>query len=486
MSPELAHQLTAMDPAALGARIKAARIAAGLTQPELAGTDASVAYLSRIESGQRRPSVELLGSLAARLGVQLEYLVLGDTWEDGQRLELLLDHAELSLVGGEAEQALARAREALNSPGLDTVPGGAVRARYVEAAALDTMGDAGASAAFQLVLQGRPDSVTRLKSATALCRIWREQGQLERAIACAQAELDSQPAEVLGSEEGIRLSVTLAAALFVAGRTIEAAELCDRAIAESERLSSPVARASAYWNASMIRAEAGDVSEALSMAKRALHLLESTERVRDIGRLRTQMVAIMLEADPPRLEDAQEQLRVADTELDWSAATPVDRARHEFVNARAHFMAGEIDLARDRAVTVLDSTATEMPLLSVDALTLLGQIAWAEGDRDEAHAWYRRAIATLTGVGADREAAQVWFQLGTLASQAGLVEESADAFRRAAVSTGLRARLPVVTPPSSIPRTTPHAVPVGRMPVIGTPPVSSPRTTPSQAPSGRV
>src|SRR3954452_1716827 len=176
MSPELAHQLTALDPAVLGARIKAARIAAGLTQPELAGVDASVGFVSRIESGQRRPNADLLGTLAAKLGVTMEFLVLGDGWEDAQRLELLLDHAELSLVGGEAENALLRAREALGSPGLDAVLGGSVRARYVEAASLDSLGAPGATAAFQLVLQSRPDTVTRLKAATALCRIWREQG----------------------------------------------------------------------------------------------------------------------------------------------------------------------------------------------------------------------------------------------------------------------------------------------------------------------
>ena len=69
MSPELALQLTAMDPAVLGGRIKAARLAAGLTQPALAGPHASVAYLSRIESGQRRPSSDLVHTLAAKLGV---------------------------------------------------------------------------------------------------------------------------------------------------------------------------------------------------------------------------------------------------------------------------------------------------------------------------------------------------------------------------------------------------------------------------------
>ncbi len=123
MSPELAHQLTALDPAVLGARIKAARVAAGLTQPELAGKEASVAYISRIESGQRRPGTELLRSLATKLGVTIDYLILGEGWEDAHRLELMLDHAELALAGGEGAGALERVREVLASPGLGAVPG---------------------------------------------------------------------------------------------------------------------------------------------------------------------------------------------------------------------------------------------------------------------------------------------------------------------------------------------------------------------------
>src|SRR3954452_4402638 len=137
MAPELAHALTALDPVELGARIKSARVAAGLTQPVLAASDISVAYLSRIESGQRRPSPDLLGSLALRLGVNVDYLVLGEGWEDARRLELELDHAELSLAGGEGANALALARDVLTNAGLEAVPGGSTRARYVEAAALD-------------------------------------------------------------------------------------------------------------------------------------------------------------------------------------------------------------------------------------------------------------------------------------------------------------------------------------------------------------
>ena len=100
----------------------------------------------------------------------------------------------------------------------------------------------------------------------------------------------------------------------------------------------------------MIRAEAGDITEALSMAKRALHLLENTERVRDLGRLRTQLVAIMLQPTRRGSQDAQEQLRLADAELDWSEATPADRARHDFVNAQALSSRGDVEAARERGI----------------------------------------------------------------------------------------------------------------------------------------
>ena len=486
MSPQLAHQLTGLDPAVLGARIKAARLAAGLTQPELAGTDASVAYLSRIESGQRRPSTELLVSLAAKLGVTIEYLAHGDGWEDASRLELQLDHAELSLAGGEGANALALAREALASPGLQAVRGGHTRARYVEAAALNRLGDPAAVPAFQALLSDTDDQRIRLKVATSLCFIWYEAGQFERAIALAQAQLATLDDQGLATEEGIRLAVTLAGALFTSGRTEEAAELCDRAIAESERMDSPVARASAYWNASYFRAESGDIAGALPLAKRALHLIENTERVKDLGSLRTQLSAFMLRSDPPQLEDAREQLRLADLELEWSQASPGERARNHLVNAQALLLDGDTEAARERALEVAEAYSHERPLISVDAMILLGQISWASGEREDAQQWYRRAIALLTGMGADREAAQVWFEIGTLAAQAGLVAESADAFQRAAASAGLTSRLPVInTPPASSPRTTPSHASAGRMPVIGTPPVSSPRTTPAQSPSGR-
>jgi tetratricopeptide (TPR) repeat protein len=441
MSPELTRALAEVSSADLGARIKAARVAAGLTQPELGGEDASAAYLSRIEKGERRPGPELLLLLADRLAVTVDYLLIGDGWEETRRLELLLDHAELSLVGGDAENALASALEALATPQLGDVRGGTERASFIRAGALDALGDAGAIEAYLPLLEAKVDTAVRLKSATALSRIWRENGQFDRAIEVARSAIATVPDGERFTEECLRLVVTLAGALHADGRVLEAVQLCDQAIVDAEAYSTPVARASAYWNASAFRREAGEIDRAIVLAQRALRLFEDTERVRDTGRLRMQLGLILLQQNPPQVEDAREQFDIASRELAWSEASVADVLRNEVLKAQALHLAGDSAAARASALTALDRAGVELPHIAADILVLLGQIEWTSGAHDESREYYRRAITVLTGVGADHEAAQLWFELGDAASEAGLVDEARDAYRRAAVSSGMRTRL---------------------------------------------
>lgn len=65
------------DPVAVGRRLKEARVAAGLSQRALSMPGCSSAYISRLEAGDRVPSLQLLRKLALKLRVDEEYLARG-------------------------------------------------------------------------------------------------------------------------------------------------------------------------------------------------------------------------------------------------------------------------------------------------------------------------------------------------------------------------------------------------------------------------
>ena len=61
----------------MGQRIRRLRLDRGMSQRELAEPGVSYAYLSRIEAGQRAPSLKALRIVARKLGVTVEHLETG-------------------------------------------------------------------------------------------------------------------------------------------------------------------------------------------------------------------------------------------------------------------------------------------------------------------------------------------------------------------------------------------------------------------------
>ena len=66
------------DPRLIGDRIRERRRALGLSQRDLSQPGISDAYISRIESGQRRPSLKVLRKLAPKLETTTHWLETGD------------------------------------------------------------------------------------------------------------------------------------------------------------------------------------------------------------------------------------------------------------------------------------------------------------------------------------------------------------------------------------------------------------------------
>ncbi len=80
-------------PTELGRRLRAARLAKGWTQTDLAGDLVSVGYISRLESGQRRPNSTVLAGLAARLDIPVDQLLRGESAREHDETKLAIDFA---------------------------------------------------------------------------------------------------------------------------------------------------------------------------------------------------------------------------------------------------------------------------------------------------------------------------------------------------------------------------------------------------------
>lgn len=441
MDTRQADLLTTVDPTELGGRIRAARIASGLTQTDLAGDDVSVGYVSRIESGHRRPKVSVLTSMSERLGVSLDLLLGAASTSAVEKVRLQLDFAELALETGSLDQAQEHAEEAR---GLAVMTGERAlveRARLLQARVLENAEDYDrAIIELEDLLGETVDRVLQIKVGIALSRCYRESGDLVQAIESAQEVLaTTAQAGLAQCDEAVQLTVTMAAAYFERGDVGQAVRVCQRAIATAEVLGSPTARASAYWNASVIQGQRGQISSAVDLAQRALALLAEQSDSRNLAVLRAQLGSMQLDLDPANTQPARDNLISAANEMAMSDASPVDRARVSIALASAHLLDGDLEQAQRLSEQVHQETVEVAPNVAAQASAILGQSLAAEGRTAEAVAALQQAALLLTGIGADRFTGQQWFELAETLDEMGESEAARQAYRSAAVSSGLRA-----------------------------------------------
>lgn len=452
-----AELLQEIRPSELGSRLRAARLARGWTQTELAGDLVSVGYVSRLESGARRPNPEVLEALTQRLGVPVDRLLRGETAPEQDEIRLALDFAELSLENGDHTEAEAQARQSRDRARHIFREELAGRATYLIARALEAGGNvddailelepllAGEGGAIPRVGEATPrvgiPALPRIRAAIALSRCYREAGDLSLAIEVGErviAELVGSPLD--STDEAVQLAVTVAAAYHFRGDSSRAIRTCRKALEKAEQVASPRARAAVYWNASVIESERGSVAEAIPLAERALALLADGQDGRNLARLRTALADMQLQLDPPDVDAARVLLELAAEELAVSSGGVLDVARNDVARARVLMLAGDLGGAYELSAEVHARVAGQAPMAAADAKLVEGQALAAAGRTSAARQAYRAAVLLLTGVGADRDAADLWFELAGLLETLGDLDAAREAYRSAAASTGLRAR----------------------------------------------
>lgn len=441
--------LGSVDLQALGTRIRALRNERGWTQGELAGKSLSTGYVSRIESGTRRPTMKVLIELADRLGTTTRQLLNGIESSTYDEIRLALDYAELALESGDAAEAGTHAQRALEAAEAAQLTAFIERGAYLLGRSLEARGryDDAIASFEQVVASG--DGLHRLEAGIALSRCLRDSGDLSLAIdAGEQLEAAIAGTPLASTDEAVQLSVTIASAYAERGDLARATRRCTEAIATAERLSSPRARASAYWNASVVEATKGRTTAAAPLAARALALLSEGRDERNLARLRLQVGRLLLQADPPEVATAIDHALRAREDLQHTSGSAVDLAFCDVTLAQAHLMAGAPADARVLAERCLEQAPEAAPLARVEATIVLGQVAAAEGDTAAARAGYQQAVLLLSAVGADRSAAQVWYELAELLEDVQEYDGARAAFRSAAAATGLAARRQRAAAPS--------------------------------------
>src|SRR5206468_11016201 len=125
----------------LGERLRQLRVAAGMTQSDLAGERFSKEYVSQIERGKTRPTRETIEWVAARLGVDPGFLANGVSTDERGRLDAALPRAEALLQAGRNDEAQQEFDSLLGAARATGLPELEVRALHGAARSHARLGD---------------------------------------------------------------------------------------------------------------------------------------------------------------------------------------------------------------------------------------------------------------------------------------------------------------------------------------------------------
>jgi transcriptional regulator with XRE-family HTH domain len=422
----------------VGERVRNLRLSKHLSQAQLAGTELSDSYISLIESGKRTPTPAVVRLLAGRLGCLPEYLSEGIEPEERLHLQVRARHAELELLGGDAQRALTWFGEILEA--VDNDPELTKRARWGRARALETLGRGEEAIK---ALEELREEATRdrgragwLPVTIVLARCYRAAGDLGRTLALGESALNRlDDLGLLGGEDAAEIGRTLIATYLDRGEPAPAHDLAQRLLAATEP--DPAVMVSTYVEASRQALEEGEGGESLYLAEQALALHAGDDQARAQARLRVTAARTLLPsgASPMDAGKALELLNAADPML-----TGVDAAECKIEMARSKMLLGEPASAVSIAERVLtDLTAqSQSSVTTIRARLMLAQALIATGDRRQALDALRATRDELDGLETSRATARVWRELGDLFGTAEDATAMMDAYRKALESAGLR------------------------------------------------
>jgi tetratricopeptide (TPR) repeat protein len=421
----------------LGERLRQLRVAAGLTQSQLAGERFSKEYVSQIERGKTRPTTETIEWLAERLGIDAGFLASGVATDERARLEGALSRAEALYEAQEDEEAaeafdpLPTAARATGMPELQVralVGSGLAKMRVSDhRAAVALLNEARAiSEAESFSGVERADVLLRLGG----CRYQLNSTQTALALfneALALAERSGLPCDALKAN-----ILSWRSRCWQRQRDFEAArDDVERALELSRGVDDLRTIGAAYFQASLIADREGHWVLARNYAERAREAYaELADRVH-VSQLTNNLGGLnfLLGNTDQAVELLKESFAIA---LDLGRDADAGRAVSSL--AQVHLRTGELEQAEAQARHALELLEGRVDYVDEmgSAQLVLGRSLLEQNRLDEADTAFLAAEACFGELGSGSHRAAAWIARGDLAGKRGDHERAAELYRTAA------------------------------------------------------
>ena len=421
----------------LGERLRQLRVAAGLTQSELAGDRFSKEYVSHIERGKTRPTEGTIEWLADRLGVDAGFLASGVATDERARIEGALSRAEALYEAQDDEDAvaafepLAAAARASGVPELQVralVGSGLAKMRVGEhRAALAVLNEARAISETESFSDvERADVLLRLGG----CRL--QLNSIQTAVgllneAFTLAERSGLPCDALKAN-----ILSWRARCWLIQRDYEAAkEDVESALELAHAVDDLRTVGAAYFQASLVADREGRWVLARNYAERAREAYaELADRVH-VGQLTNNLGGLNFLLG--NTEDAIALLKEAFS-IALEAGQDADAGRAVSSLAQVHLRTGNFEQAEKQARQALELLRGRVDYVDEtgNAQLVLGRALLEQERLDEAEAAFAGAEASFGDLGSASHRAAAWVARGDLAARRGDHEKASELYRTAA------------------------------------------------------
>jgi tetratricopeptide (TPR) repeat protein len=421
----------------LGERVRQLRVAAGMTQTDLAGDRFSKEYVSQIERGKTRPTPETTAWLANRLGVDVGYLANGVSVDERGRIEATLARAEALSDAHRYEEAVAEYEKV--APAVTATAASELEVRTLSGEAWARMQQGEVQPAIELLIRARTlsegpnfsdvdrsDVLYRL----GVCRY--KLSSISTALALfneayALAERSDLPCDVLRSN-----ILAYRSRCYRRQRDLQAAqEDVECALELAQSLDDRGTMANVYLQASLVAERQGHWVLARTYAERAKAYYEDLNDNRNVAGLLNNLGGLNLMLGKP--EEAIEYLKSSySVALDSDSMSEAAHATGSL--AAVHLEMNDYEQAEKfarQALSLLEGRMDYLHEIGPSQL-VLGRALMEQGRLDEAEQMFRAADGSFEQLSSISHRAGAWIALGDLAARRGDDRTAARQYRNAA------------------------------------------------------